>query len=123
MDAAIRELEADGWAMRHAGRDVLVAGSGRAFLLVFRWVPGRAEVEDGVLTARLYDDDETVVRYPGLRGRVLAAGWRVGRAVRPIVVVDGDFPEEVVTDEGLTYVRAELLAEWLRQFALPRVAA
>jgi hypothetical protein len=62
------------------------------------------------------------VRYQGLRGRVLAAGWRVGRAIRPLVVVDGDFPEGVVTDEGLPYVRADLLAGWLRQFALPRVA-
>jgi hypothetical protein len=50
---------------------------------------------------------------------VLAAGWRVGRAIRPVVVVDGDFPEGVVIDERLPYVRSDLLAGWLRQFSLP----
>ena len=122
MDAAW-DLEADGWRVRRAGRDlVVVGGSGRAFLLVRREAPGRLAVEDGVLTARLYDDDETIIRFPGLRGRVLAAGWRVGRAIKPIVVVDGDLRDGVVTDEGLVYVRADELAAWLRQFALPRVA-
>jgi hypothetical protein len=119
---AVWDLEAQGWRVRRAGRDAIVVGSGRAFLIVWREVPGRAAIEDGVLTARLHDDDETIVRYPGLRGRVLAAGWRVGRAIKPIVVVDGDFPGGVETDEGLVYVRADLLAEWLQQFALPRVA-
>ena len=116
---AVWDLEALGWRVRRAGRDWLVVGSGRAFLLAWREVPGRATIEGGVLTARLRDDDETIVRYAGLRGRVLAAAWRVGQGIRPVVVVDGDFPGRVVEDEGLVYVRADELAAWLRPFALP----
>jgi hypothetical protein len=91
------------------------------FVLATKAVPGRAAVEDGVLTARLLDDDETVVRYGGLRGRLLAAALRLGRGVRPVVVVWGEFPRGVVDDDGVVYVHGDALVGWLHSHrgALP----
>src|SRR5262245_54981287 len=84
--ALIDLLGTEGWEHVHLGADDLIAGPGGVFVLATKIVPGRAAVEDGALTARLLDDDETVVRYGGLRGRLLATSLRLGRGVRPVVV-------------------------------------
>ena len=119
--ALIDLLVVEGWEHRHLGADDLIAGPGGVFVLATKIVPGRAVVENGALSARLLDDDETVVRYGGLRGRLLAAALRLGRGVRPVVVVWGEFPRGVVEDDGVAYVHGDLLGDWLRshQHALP----
>ena len=82
--------------------------------------PGRIAVEGGALTGRLGDDDETVVRYAGLRGRLLAAAARLARKstvrpeIRPVVVIWGDFPPRAVDDGGVAYVHGDELDAWLR---------
>jgi hypothetical protein len=111
-------LIAEGWEHGHLGHDDLVAGPGGVFVLATKVVPGRASIEEGTLTARLLDDDETVVRYGGLRGRLLASAVRLGRGVRAVVVVWGDFPRGVVEDDGVAYVHGDELAGWLRSSAL-----
>jgi hypothetical protein len=116
--AVIDRLVSEGWEHRHVGHDDLVAGAGGVFVLATKVVPGRAAIEDGALTARLLDDDETVVRYGGLRGRLLASALRLGRGVRAVVVVWGDFPRGVVEDHGIAYVHGDELAGWLHAHAL-----
>jgi hypothetical protein len=116
---AIHTLETEGWRLRCSGGEDLLVGPGGAFLLATREVPGRASVEGGVLTARLGDDDETVVRYGGLRGRLVAAARRIGPDVRPMVVVHGDFPRRALDDDGVAYVHADELVACLRAHAYP----
>jgi hypothetical protein len=116
--AVIDALVSDGWEHRHVGHDDLVAGPGGVFVLATKVVPGRAAIENGALTARLLDDDETLVRYGGLRGRLLASALRLGRGVRAVVVVWGEFPRGVVEDDGVAYVHGDELAGWLRAHAL-----
>jgi hypothetical protein len=117
--ALIDLLVAEGWEHRQLGADDLVAGPDGVFVLATKVVPGRAAVEGGALTARLDDDDETVVRYGGLRGRLLAVALRLGRGVRPVVVVWGEFPRRVVEDDGVAYVHGDALSGWLRSQRRP----
>jgi hypothetical protein len=107
-DTVIRTLADEGWERRG---DVLV-GPGGAYLLATKALPGRAPLDTGALTFRLRDVDETVVRFAGLRGRLLAAARRL--SVRPLVVIWGDFPARAVDDDGVAYVHGDELAEWLR---------
>jgi hypothetical protein len=111
--AVIDRLVSEGWEHRHLGADDLIAGGAGVFLLATKGVPGRVAIEDGALTARLDDDDETVIRYGGLRGRLLGAAGRLGRGVRAVVVIWGDFPGGVVEDDGVAYVHGDELTGWL----------
>jgi hypothetical protein len=119
-------LELEGWRVEHdlqrprgGNVDHLVRGPHGAFLLDTKTVRGRASVEDGVLTVQSRDDDETVWRYRGLRGRLVASAAAVRRDlvhawVVPVVVVWGEFPSGVVEDRGIAYVHGEELVDWLR---------
>ena len=121
-DCLLAALEADGFRARRRprARSPGLVGPDGVYLLATKVVPGRASVEGGALTGRLGDDDETVVRYGGLRGRLVAAAARLARAssghgeVRPVVVVWGDFPAGAVDDGGIAYVHGDELAAWLR---------
>jgi hypothetical protein len=114
--AVIGTLAADGWQLRESAAGELLAGPGGAYLLATKVVAGRATIEGGALTVRVDDVDETVVRYGGLRGRLLAGAARLSRGtiVRPVVVIWGDFRQRVVEDGGVAYVHGDALAEWLR---------
>jgi hypothetical protein len=112
----IGTLAAEGWQLRESAAGELLVGPGGAYLLATKVVAGRATIEAGALTVRVDDIDETVVRYGGLRGRLLAGAARLSRAtiVWPVVVIWGDFPQRTVDDDGVAYVHGEELAEWLR---------
>jgi hypothetical protein len=114
--SVISTLAAEGWQLCESAVGELLVGPGGAYLLATKVVTGRASIEAGALTVRLDDVDETVVRYGGLRGRLLAGAARFSRAtiVRPVVVIWGDFPQRAVEDDGLAYVHGEELAAWLR---------
>lgn len=120
-DAVLGALAADGFRLQAArDHDRVLVGASSVFLLATKVVPGRAAVEGGALTGRLGDDDETVVRYGGLRGRLLAATGRLARTssfhteIRPVVVIWGDFPPRILDDGGIAYVHGDELAAWLR---------
>jgi hypothetical protein len=114
--AVIGTLAAEGWELRETAGGELLVGPGGAYLLATKVVAGRATIEAGALTVRVDDVDETVVRYGGLRGRLLAGAARLSRGtmVRPVVVIWGDFPQRAVDDDGVAYVHGEELAAWLR---------
>jgi hypothetical protein len=114
--AVIGALAAEGWQLRDSGAGDLLVGPGGAYLLETKVFPGQAAIESGALTVRLGDDDETIVRYAGLRGRLVAAAARL--SARPVVVLWGDFPQRAVDDDGLAYVHGDALAAWLRSHEL-----
>ncbi len=124
-------LVREGWNVRHdlelargGNLDHVVVGPGGVYLLETKALRGRAAVEEGALTAHSMDDDETVWRHRGLRGRLLAnaaaLGLDIARTagvrpwVQPVVVVWGRFPQRVVEDAGVAYVHGDELEGWLR---------
>jgi hypothetical protein len=130
----LKELEVEGWQVRHdlekvhgGNADHVLVGPRGIFLLETKNLSGRVAVENGVLTVRSLDDDETVSTWRGLRGRVLAdaaaLATEIGRSarVRPwvhaVVVIWGRFPQQVVQEDRITYVHGDELADWLRSRA------
>jgi hypothetical protein len=128
----LRALETEGWQVQHdlelrrgGNLDHLVVGPHGVFLLETKATRGRADVEDGTLTAYSSDDDETVWRHRGLRGRLLANAAALSREiagsanvrtwVQPVVVIWDEFPRRVVEDRGLAYVHGDDLLVWLRE--------
>lgn len=123
----LKELESEGWQVRrdeeqargNAGH--VVSGPAGVFLLETRSLPGRISVQEGVLTARARDDDETVWSFRGLRGRLLAdaaalaARISTRARVHAVVVLWGDVEQPVVEDRGLAYVHGDALVAWLRR--------
>jgi hypothetical protein len=124
-------LESEGWQVQHdlelrrgGNLDHLVLGPQGVFLLETKTVRGRAAIEDGVLTVQSRDDDETVSRHRGLRGRLVADAAAMGREIArtsrvrpwvfPVVVIWGEFPRRVVEDRGVAYVHGDELVAWLR---------
>jgi hypothetical protein len=128
---ALAALEAEGWQVEHdrelsrgGNLDHLVVGPNGIFVVETKSIRGRAAIEDGMLAVHARDDDETVWRHRGLRGRLIAISatlaneisrsTRIRPWVHPVVVIWGEFPAGVVEDDGVAYVRGDELVAWLR---------
>jgi hypothetical protein len=82
------------------------------------------------LTARQLDDDDEVYRYTNLarriRGQAVELSSRLyidtGRRqwVSAVVVVWGEFSSGHVEHENVTYIRGDMLSEWMIRQPVPR---
>jgi hypothetical protein len=130
---ALRRLERQGWVVEHdlqregrANLDHVVRGPRGPFLLETKNVSGTIALENGVLTARQFDDPDEVFRYvslaPRVRGQAKELSGRIrdetGRPawVTAAVVIWGHFPEGLVQLDNVTYIGGERLASWLESF-------
>jgi hypothetical protein len=133
-EKALRGLERKGWVVEHdvqrerrANLDHVVRGPRGVFLLETKNLAGTVALENGVLTARQFDDPDEVYRYASLAARVrgqakeLSARIRseTGRAawVTAVVVIWGHFPEGFVQHDNVSYICGEELSGWLESFA------
>lgn len=130
----LRPLAKQGWTVMHDLRDksgegkgnfdhVLVGPAG-VFLLDSKSWPGITTIENGLPTLRRHEDPDLPANvYESLPGRQRAGAARLNRAlknetrigvwVRPVVVIWGGFPEGTAEGDGVTYVRGDLVVEWL----------
>jgi hypothetical protein len=132
---ALKPLLLEGWQdwrgmeLEPAGYsdDVLIGPSGIAYVIETRALPGRVSLERGVLTQRFGEDPFAVSRHdlrprPELRGRVAEAWIRRRRApapaMRSIVVIWGEFENEIVEHQDVLYVAGADLLNSLRSMEL-----
>jgi hypothetical protein len=119
------------------GPSMVVAGPGGICLIESVCWSGTITVTDGAPVRAFADDPDAAIAMTGVPGRMrrlaterrssLAAAGAVAH-VRPVLVIWGDLADGVVEDAGVTYVRGDLLAEWLTGLrqglrALPSVTA
>lgn len=125
----LRPLQREGWIVRHdlqgerGNVDHLLIGPTGVFLLDTRSWAGRISVSDGV-PAKAYHDTGDECRYSRLPVRIKAAAAETSRAlsamtgqrtwVNAVVVFWGNFEQQVVTADKVTYVHGDALVAWLR---------
>jgi hypothetical protein len=126
----LRKLRSQGWSARHdledryGNIDHVVAGPGGVFLLDSKNLWGTVRVEDGILTCHHESSPRSDYSMPKQPHYVQTAAWAVERRlkerlgwivdVRPVLVVWAAFPDGEATVDGVTVVRGDLLADWLR---------
>ena len=132
----LRPLRNQGWTVMHDRRDkrgdgkgnfdhVLVGPAGVFLLDSKRW-PGTTTIENGVPTLRRHEDPDLPANvYEALPGRQRSAAVRLKRAlqeqtriaawVSPVVVIWGDFPAGTVQADSVTFIRGDLVRDWLTQ--------
>lgn len=130
-EKALQPLEREGWTVEHdiqrdgrANLDHVVKGPNSVFLLETKNLSGTITFDNGVLTARQFDDPDEVYRYvslaPRVRGQAIelsrSLGAETGRQpwVHAVVVVWGHFEPAVVERENVAYVGGNQLVPWLR---------
>jgi len=133
----LRRLERIGWKAEHdvqrdgrANLDHVVSGPPGVFLLETKAPSGTVTFEDGVLVVRQLDDPDEIFRYTTLTRRLRGQAAEVSRHlhaeigrrqwVNAVVVIWGNFAAGHVEHEEITYIRGDLLADWLVQRPLPR---
>lgn len=126
---ALRPLTRSGWFAVHdvpcrlGNMDHVLIGPAGVFVLETKWFGGEATIEgDEVRVQRRLDPDSNYVT-GGVGGRTRSRAVDLGAALalqagrRPwvtaVVVVDDRFSDGVVDGDRLTFVRRDLLADWL----------
>ncbi len=93
------------------------------FLLDSKWWTGVTTVDGDVAVVRRVEDPSLSFQYDAARGIVplalqvrdrLKAGTRATQYVHAVVVIWGEFPQQVANGR-CTYAHGERLADWLRQ--------
>jgi hypothetical protein len=132
-EKALRRLERKEWVVEHdvqrdgrANLDHVVRGPRGAFLLETKNLAGTIALEDGMLTARQFDDPDEVYRYASLAGRVRGQAKELSARIRSetgrptwvtaVVVIWGHFPESYVELNNVTYIAGARLTSWLESF-------
>jgi hypothetical protein len=132
-EKALRRLERKSWVVEHdvqrdgrANLDQVVRGPRGAFLLETKNLSGTIALEDGMLTARQFDDPDEVYRYASLAGRVRGQAKELSARIRSetgrpawvtaVVVIWGHFPEGLVELNNVTYIAGAKLSSWLESF-------
>jgi hypothetical protein len=127
---ALRPVTGSGWFAVHdvpcrlGNMDHVLVGPAGVFVLETKWFGGDATVEgDEVRVQRRLDPDSNYVT-GGVGGRTrgravdlgAALAQQVGRRpwVTAVVVIDDRFAAGVVDGDRLTFVRRDLLADWLK---------
>lgn len=136
-EKTLRPLEREGWRVHHdlaaaygsGNLDHVVIGPGGVFLLDSKKFGGEVTVDDSQAIVRRLEDRSLSYHYDAGKGVVplaldvrdrLRKGTRATQYVHAVVVVWGDFPQQVA--EGrCTYVHGDHLVAWLRSQPL-RVA-
>jgi hypothetical protein len=126
---ALRPLTRSGWFAVHdvpcrlGNMDHVLIGPAGVFVLETKWFGGEATIEgDEVHVQRRLDPDSNYVT-GGVGGRTRSRAVDLGAALalqagrRPwvtaVVVIDDRFSDGVVDGDRLTFVRRDLLADWL----------
>lgn len=130
----LRPLAKQGWTVMHDVQDTRGAGKGNfdhvlvgpagVFLLDSKAWPGITSIEKGLPTLRRHEDpDLPAYVHESLPRRQRAGAVRLKEALKqetrisvwvsPVVVIWGGFPQGKVVDDGVTFIRGDLVGEWL----------
>jgi hypothetical protein len=125
-------LERLGWKAEHdvqrggrANLDHVVSGPSGVFLLETKAPSGTVTFENGLLVVRQRDDPDEIFRYTTLARRLRGQAVELSSQLRgatggrqwvsAVVVIWGDFSVGTVEHENVTYIRGDLLVDWLAE--------
>ena len=104
--------------------DHVLVGPAGVFLLDSKAWPGITSIEKGLPTLRRHEDpDLPAYVHESLARRQKAGAVRLKEALKqetriivwvsPVVVIWGGFPQGTVVDDGVTFIRGDLVGGWL----------